>query len=75
MTMTHCNDKYLCHPVDKCSLPYYGGCQFTRLCFSDEGDTVICGQCLAGFITNTITSNAGPCPGKLITQTTCHMPL
>ena len=32
---------------DKCLLPYYGGCSYTRPCLSSEFD-VGCGPCLPG---------------------------
>ena len=35
--------------TDKCRLPYYGGCPFTRECLSSALD-VGCPSCLFGFV-------------------------
>ena len=34
--------------VDKCMLPYYGGCDYTESCISTTFD-VNCGDCLPGY--------------------------
>ena len=34
-------------PPDKCYLPYYGGCSYTRLCITSD-HSVSCGDCLPG---------------------------
>ncbi len=35
---------------DKCQLPYSGGCSLEhRVCFTDELNTVECGECILGY--------------------------
>ena len=35
--------------TDKCRLPFYGGCPFTRVCLSSALD-VGCPSCISGFV-------------------------
>ena len=49
--------------TDKCRLPYYGGCPYTRECITSEFD-VNCGACLSGFIPD--PNNNTNCIGKWI---------
>ena len=48
--------------TDKCLTPYYGGCDYTRVCITSEFD-VNCGNCLPGFATNP-ADISGPCLSK-----------
>ena len=48
--------------TDKCLAPYYGGCDYTRVCLTSEFD-VNCGNCLPGFATNP-ADIGGPCLSK-----------
>ena len=50
--------------ADKCRLPYYGGCEFTRECISTEFDQT-CGLCLPGLTPDFSGDPAfGPCIRK-----------
>ena len=56
---------FSCFPTDKCRLPYYGGCPYTRECITSEFD-VNCGACLSGFIQDPNNNTAfAPCIRKL----------
>ena len=44
--------------TDKCRVPYYGGCSFTRECITSEAD-VNCGDCLPGFMEDPTNTTAG----------------
>lgn len=48
--------------LDKCLLPYYGGCDLTRKCMSHRF-YVRCGGCLEGFVPNP-DDHKGPCLRK-----------
>ena len=48
--------------TDKCLIPYYGGCSYTRECITSEFD-VNCGGCLPGFVENP-ANTAGDCLGE-----------
>lgn len=52
----------VCLSTDKCRLPYYGGCVFTRECLSGALD-VGCPRCLNGFVENP-SDPSGECLGE-----------
>ena len=41
-------NNYHSFSIDKCLIPYYGGCPTSRECITSEFD-VNCGNCLPGF--------------------------
>ena len=49
--------------TDKCRLPYYGGCPFTRECLSSALD-VGCPSCLFGFVEDPVNPG-GECLREL----------
>ena len=51
-----------CSHADKCLLPHYGACPYTRLCETSVFG-VRCGLCLPGYARN-VTSLSGDCIGK-----------
>ena len=60
------NDSELFNFTDKCRLPYYGACHFTRECVSTEfGQN--CGDCLSGLTPDLAgDTTTGPCIRKCI---------
>ena len=56
--------------ADKCCLPYYGGCSYTRQCNSTENGT-ICGSCLFGYEEDP-EDPSGDCIRKQILSNPCH---
>ena len=53
---------FFCSHADKCLLPHYGACPYTRLCETSVFG-VRCGLCLPGYARN-VTSLSGDCIGK-----------
>lgn len=56
---------------DKCLLPYYGGCPYTRTCIASAID-VNCGVCLPGFFVNP-SDSGGECLSKLFILASCNI--
>ena len=61
----------LCFHVDKCMLPHYGACPYTRLCESSVFG-VRCGSCLPGFARNP-ADFSGDCIRKLFHTVLIHL--
>ena len=51
-------------PIDKCRLPYYGGCPLTRRCVTSDLD-VDCTDCLTGFVEDP-ANPGGACLRKFV---------
>ena len=51
--------------ADKCLLPYYGGCPYSRQCITSKF-TVYCDDCLFGFAED--PTNIGACLSKTLVE-------